>query len=1017
MVDIIQKKKNAVMLADTRVSLVGTTLLQLNTTNPGLFDEAIIYYLQGISSTDQNLLNSIMPCRFIKYSPPLPKDLFSKPRFSLFSPLMFARYEMFSFLNEFETITWLDTDILIQKDLRGLIDSAKINGAALIREDPQNKTAKNTDRMKSCFVSNLPGQYRNDYLYCSGTIVLSDKLVDAKKCIEWCYSKTVEWADNLSLPDQGVINALIQEFNVNVSILPGKIYCCYPYLGRDCSDAAIIHSWGLNKFWNDWYLYQRYPQWSLYYSKWATMGGSVLDQEFKPKISVVIPVYKPDIGMFRQCLDSLMEQKRNVWERFSNFEVIIIAEPTEETDEIVRLVESYNDLRIRLEVNDNRLGIAASINKGIRLANANYIARIDDDDIASEYRLIKQSDFLDQHPDVTLCTTDFEYFGDMNEYRYSFDGEMAKAWSIFTCPFDHPTIMFRRDFFIDSELLYDEQRGYVEDWELWIRAFDAGMKVGCIHEGLLFHRWINNSSAGQTNKTIDMMRELVQKNFQKVGVEIPIEDLPLIGPWNGRLMNVGDISRVESYFSDALEKNLSKQLYDQNCLQEAFNLRIEEMRTGNLPGLIRKLDTGTKIDNTGKKISNKGIIKRILKKLFKPMYQPIRNRFEDRLINLQQSNWEMEGHIINLSSKIDETDARLNTIADKLNEILLESQYQKDIQATNLFLEKKILLIGTPEHSNIGDAAITIGEMEFIRQFFPNHRLVELSTYDFNDYYDQLSSIINCDDIIFLQGGGNMGNKYLSEENTRRRVISDFPDNKIVILPQTIHYDNCEEGLRELAITKKIVNKHRDLTIFTRGTRSLNFANEHFTKANCVNAIDMALMLSCDGDFHREGILLCIRDLTDESGFTRDQYSKVINLVRKIDADFLLTNNLNRGDTEANIYKDMRRSVISEEFKKFSERKVVVTDRLHGLIFAIITKTPCVVMSSYNRKIEDFCTFFADSNAVFFIDRNIERLEEAIQKASLVDAPEYPILKGQPFAEIFQRIGYDQIKIRPPFDR
>ena len=43
---------------------------------------------------------------------------------------------MFSYLTEFETITWLDTDILIQGDLSRLIDFAKISGAALIREDP-----------------------------------------------------------------------------------------------------------------------------------------------------------------------------------------------------------------------------------------------------------------------------------------------------------------------------------------------------------------------------------------------------------------------------------------------------------------------------------------------------------------------------------------------------------------------------------------------------------------------------------------------------------------------------------------------------------------------------------------------------------------------------------------------------------------------------------------------------------------------------------------------------------------
>ncbi|GHT41078.1 hypothetical protein AGMMS49921_03550 [Endomicrobiia bacterium] len=90
----VNKKKNAVMLADTRPSLVGMVLLQLQETNKGLFDEAIIYYIDVIPESNRNLMSSIMPCRFINYSPPLPDRLFDLPRFKQFSKLMFVRYEM-----------------------------------------------------------------------------------------------------------------------------------------------------------------------------------------------------------------------------------------------------------------------------------------------------------------------------------------------------------------------------------------------------------------------------------------------------------------------------------------------------------------------------------------------------------------------------------------------------------------------------------------------------------------------------------------------------------------------------------------------------------------------------------------------------------------------------------------------------------------------------------------------------------------------------------------------------------
>ncbi len=670
------------MLADTRSALVGTVLLQLQQTNPGLFDEAIIYYVEEIPEKDRVTMESIMPCRFIRYSPPLPQSLFEKPRFSRFSVLMFCRYEMFSYLDEFETITWLDTDILVQGDLSDLIFSAKKTGAAFIREDPINKTSENPDYMRTCFTKSLPGFQNDSYLYCSGTIVLSRKITGFQNYTQWCYEKTMEWADILSLPDQGVINASIQAFDIKVTPVSGKKYCCYPGIGRDCSGAKIVHAWGSNKFWNDWYNYQNFPIWGKFYEEWKARGGSPLAFEILPLISVVIPVYKPDLEQLRQCLDSLRNQNRNNWERFSDFEILIIAEPFEQ-DKLQELAESYHDARIRLIFNEQRLGIAASLNKGIRLAKGKYIARVDDDDICARNRLFLQAQYLQKHPEINLCTSDFEYFGDMNERRVSFEGEMSRAWSIFTCPFNHPTILFDRNFFVENNLFYDETRGYVEDWELWLRAYQKGMQVGCIHEVLYYHRWINAGSAGQTNKTIDMMRELVQKNFQALGVDIPTEDLKIIGPWNGRLLDENDILKLQGYLTQALGNNQLKRLYDQECLERAFSLRMEEAKTGLLPGL----SSSTQKKSGGKVVASDispykpSWFRRLLKAILKPFYRPIKRRYEDRIIEMQTSIWRSEGHLLNCIAKLDQI------IAGQQQQIV---QLQKDLELIKLELQTQL---------------------------------------------------------------------------------------------------------------------------------------------------------------------------------------------------------------------------------------------------------------------------------------------------------------------------------------
>lgn len=64
--------------------------------------------------------------------------------------------------------------------------------------------------------------------------------------------------------------------------------------------------------------------------------------------------------------------------------------------------------------------------------------------------------------------------------------------------------------------------------------------------------------------------------------------------------------------------------------------------------------------------------------------------------------------------------------------------------------------------------------------------------------------MLNDDDLIFLQGGGNLGDKWLNEERLRRTIIESFPNNKIVILPQTIYFSKNDGG-KEFEISQKYI--------------------------------------------------------------------------------------------------------------------------------------------------------------------------------------------------------------------
>ena len=314
--------------------------------------------------------------------------------------------------------------------------------------------------------------------------------------------------------------------------------------------------------------------------------------------------------------------------------------------------------------------------------------------------------------------------------------------------------------------------------------------------------------------------------------------------------------------------------------------------------------------------------------------------------------------------------------------------------------KKKALIIGTSEHSNIGDAAITLAEQYLLQKLYPDYFQMEFSTYELGKQYTFLQAIMNPEDILFINGGGNLGSLYQAEEDLHRLIIADFPNHKVIILPQTICFTKDEHGSKELALSEQVYNHHPDLTIFTRGKESYEFAVEHFAHARVHLMPDSALALRRNYPFNREGVLLCLRD--DKEGiFDEVQRTQILAMVMVMGHHIDNVSNIAMED----IPREQRADVVNNHLKLFAHHRVVVTDRLHGIIFSVVTGTPCVVLGMGNRKIYEFIdTFFQDSNAIFYIGSGLDRLQDAIQKALMVETTVFPILDNQPLEKIREMV-------------
>jgi glycosyltransferase involved in cell wall biosynthesis len=180
-----------------------------------------------------------------------------------------------------------------------------------------------------------------------------------------------------------------------------------------------------------------------------------------PKITVLMPVYNAE-KYLREAIESILKQT------FTDFEFLIVDDGS--TDNSLTIARTYQDQRIKILQNEKNLGLIATLNKGLQIAQGEYIARMDADDISLPRRLELQSRFMDAHPNVGVCGTWTKTFGE-SEYvnKYSSDSDTIKATFLFRTDLAHPTAMLRAALFQKNNWYYDEAYSHAEDYELWTR--------------------------------------------------------------------------------------------------------------------------------------------------------------------------------------------------------------------------------------------------------------------------------------------------------------------------------------------------------------------------------------------------------------------------------------------------------------------------------------------------------------------------------------------------------------------
>lgn len=266
-------------------------------------------------------------------------------------------------------------------------------------------------------------------------------------------------------------------------------------------------------------------------------------------------------------------------------------------------------------------------------------------------------------------------------------------------------------------------------------------------------------------------------------------------------------------------------------------------------------------------------------------------------------------------------------------------------------LGKKVYILGTPIHTNIGDSAIVLAEKCFLHATgIKDSRIIELTALQLHRDQNFFVRHIRKRNLLCWHGGGNMGNQWLKEENLRRDIMVCFPDNPTIILPQTIYHAPDEVGQLEQKRSVPIYNGKKNLTLVAREQTSYELMGMLYPDTSLILTPDIVLSATMEtfgvesGD--RNGVLLCMRNDAERS-MTEEDRATVESILSERGLSYRKTDM----HSEAAVTKENRSNRVREKMLEFVSTKLVITDRLHGMVFAAITGTPCIVFSNYNHKV------------------------------------------------------------------
>lgn len=301
-----------------------------------------------------------------------------------------------------------------------------------------------------------------------------------------------------------------------------------------------------------------------------------------------------------------------------------------------------------------------------------------------------------------------------------------------------------------------------------------------------------------------------------------------------------------------------------------------------------------------------------------------------------------------------------------------------------------VAIFDFPNHSNVGDSAIWLGEMTYLKKRCGKHNI-----FIYGSNFDRGSlPELKSDTLVLINGGGNLGDVWPKHQSLREDLIRNYVHNRVIQMPQSIHFENS----RNASSFGRVIDTHPDLYILCRDAVSMRLCSKMSEGSRCILCPDMALYADniCKVKRPKYSVVAVLRkdrerktrpdDLVDWRSVepAKDWLTEPFSAVSFV---LKVVNRLNGIiPIKSRIYQKIMFRLCARAAKKRVDRgvellcsgKLIVTDRLHVHLICCMLCIPHIIIDNSYGKIGRFCKTWNMDDAEFCMVDDLEMAKRAV---------------------------------------